>query len=68
MSQLNITQLLGINLQEIFEGDVQNPQKGTFTNPWRMVETCRKIGEQLVVYRIFILYVDVQWILTGFIV
>ena len=23
----------GYNLQRIFEGDVQNPQKGTFTNP-----------------------------------
>ena len=23
----------GYNLQQIFEGDVQNPQKGTFTNP-----------------------------------
>ena len=33
MSQLNITQLLGINLQQIFEGDAQNPQTGTFTNP-----------------------------------
>ena len=36
MSQLNITQLLGIKIQQnqqIFEGDVQNPQKGTFTNP-----------------------------------
>ena len=29
MSQLNITQLF----QQIFEGDVQNPQKGTLTNP-----------------------------------
>ena len=34
MSQLNITQLLGIDLQQVFEGDVQNPQKGTLT-------TCR---------------------------
>ena len=24
----------GYNFQQIFEGDVQNPQKGTFTNPW----------------------------------
>ena len=22
------------NLQQIFRGDIQNPQKGTFTNPW----------------------------------
>ena len=34
LPQLNITQLLGIfHLQQIWEGDVQNPQKGTFTNP-----------------------------------
>ena len=30
----NITQLKrGYNLQQIFEGDVQNPRKGTFTSP-----------------------------------
>ena len=30
----HITQLLGrFHLQQIFEGHVQNPQKGTFTNP-----------------------------------
>ena len=23
----------GYNIQQIFEGDIQNPQKGTFTNP-----------------------------------
>ena len=23
----------GCNIQQVFEGDVQNPQKGTFTNP-----------------------------------
>ena len=23
------------HLQQIFEGDVQNPQKGTFTNPYK---------------------------------
>ena len=34
MSQLNITQLLGTKIQQIVEGDVQNPQKGTYTNPW----------------------------------
>ena len=24
----------GYKFQQIFEGDIQNPQKGTFTNPW----------------------------------
>ena len=33
MSEMNITQLVGCNFQQIFEVDVQNPQKGTFTNP-----------------------------------
>ena len=33
----HITQLLGINLQQIFQGDVQKTQKGTFTNPGHTV-------------------------------
>ena len=30
MSQLNITELLGINFQHIFEGDVQPPKKDIY--------------------------------------
>ena len=34
VQKFNITQQnWGDNLQDIFEGDVQNPHKGTFTNP-----------------------------------
>ena len=32
----------GYNLQQIFEGDVQNPQRGTFTNLWKMSKTMKK--------------------------
>ena len=50
MSQLNITQL-GYNLQQIFEGDVQNPKKGHLptpekpsfrlhVSPWSMAKLC----------------------------
>ena len=47
MSQLNITQLLGIfHLQQIFEGDVQNPQR-TFTNPCTMAIFCQPVQPRL---------------------
>ena len=41
MSQLNITQLLGSRFQQIFGGDIQNPQKGTFTNPCQITHQDR---------------------------
>ena len=37
----------GYNLQQILEGDVQNPQKGTFTNPWLAKHIPRKTSAQL---------------------
>ena len=37
----------GYNFQQIFEGDVQNPQRGTFTNPWPMVVQLHHQNEEI---------------------
>ena len=36
----------GYSFQQILEGDVQNPQKGTFTDPWKNPGMCWKSGSQ----------------------
>ena len=35
----------GYKFQQIFEGDIQNPQKKTFTNPW-IVEICQMLWNE----------------------